>query len=159
MKFKDIRIIYYSEIAWVGDDQAGGGDGLTWKTPVGAGMILSGQTIWPKPGGIGTAGKWTSPALKGLSALDRKVQSTLIKNKVLKQEVKFVAKGFVHRYAGTREIGAVAGRAVPYVGWGLLGWDIGWYLGQNYGISTWFEPKPPESKVLEYMRENGILDD
>lgn len=142
--------------------QSQGGDGFTWKTPVGAGMVLSGQPIWPKHGGVGgggTAGKWTSPASKGLRAIDRKVQSTLIKNKVLKQEVKFAAKGIVHRYAGTRGIGAVAGRAVPYVGWGILVWDIGWYLGQNYGISTLFEPKPPESKVLEYMRENGMLDD
>ncbi len=39
-----------------------------------------------------------------------------------------------------------------------IGWDIGWNLGILYGPSTWFRSKQPNSRVLEYMREKGMLD-
>lgn len=60
---------------------------------------------------------------------------------------------------GTNVIGRAAGRFVPYAGWVLTGWDVGWYLGENYGPSKWFTPEPPKSVLLEYMRENGMLDE
>jgi len=56
---------------------------------------------------------------------------------------------------GTNVIGRALGRFVPYVGAGLTGWDIGWYFGTNYGISTWFD-KPEESRILQEIHENGI---
>jgi hypothetical protein len=119
-------------------------------------LILLGSKIYPKLGGIGgggTAGKWTSPASKGLRAADRAIQGAL------KTDAKFAAKGLVHRYLGTRGIGAALGRAVPYVGWAWTAWDAGWYLGENYGPSTWSDRQElPESEVLEYMREKGMLD-
>ena len=134
-----------------GIDQAGLGEHL-----IGPGLILLGSKIYPKLGGIGgggTAGKWTSPASKGLRAADRAIQGAL------KTDAKFAAKGLVHRYLGTRGIGAALGRAVPYVGWAWTAWDAGWYLGENYGPSTWSDRQElPESEVLEYMREKGMLD-
>ena len=60
---------------------------------------------------------------------------------------------------GTNVIGRAAGRFVPYVGWAWTSWDVGWYLGKNYGPSKWFTPEPPKSILLEYMRENGMLDE
>lgn len=60
---------------------------------------------------------------------------------------------------GTNVIGRAAGRFVPYVGWAWTAWDVGWYLGENYGPSKWFTPEPPKSVLLEYMRENGMLDE
>jgi hypothetical protein len=51
------------------------------------------------------------------------------------------------------------GYFVAIYGAARLGWDIGWNLGVHYGPSTWFNPKQSESRVLEYIRQNGILDD
>ncbi len=39
---------------------------------------------------------------------------------------------------GTNVIGRAVGRQIPYVGWALTAWDIGWALGENYGPSTWY---------------------
>jgi hypothetical protein len=59
-----------------------------------------------------------------------------------------------------------SGAQIPGVGYFVaiygaarLGWDIGWNLGVRYGPSTWFKSKQPESRVLEYMRQSGMLDD
>jgi len=60
---------------------------------------------------------------------------------------------------GTNVIGRAVGRFVPYAGWAITAWDVGWYLGENYGPSTWFAPEPPGSEVYDYMRENGMIDE
>jgi hypothetical protein len=59
-----------------------------------------------------------------------------------------------------------SGAQIPGVGYFVaiygaarLGWDIGWNLGVRYGPSTWLKPKQPKSRVLKYMRQNGMLDD
>ena len=98
------------------------------------GLIFLGAPIIPKHGGLaggGAAGKWTSIASKSLRWTDRTIQSGL------KTNAKLPAKSIFTRYLGTRGIGAAAGRAVPYVGWALTAWDVGFYLGENYGISKW----------------------
>lgn len=107
---------------------------LEFEDYIGPVMILSGQRFIPKHGGVGgggNAGKWTSAASKGFRAADRVIQQRLGTN------VKFPAKGLVAKSLGTRGIGAVIGRCVPYIGWGVTAWDIGWSLGENYGISKW----------------------
>lgn len=53
----------------------------------------------------------------------------------------------------------VVGKFVAVYGAARLGWDIGWNLGIRYGPSTWFKPRQPKSRALEYMREHGMLDD
>ena len=58
----------------------------------------------------------------------------------------------------TNVIGRALGRFVPYFGVALTGWDIGWYLGTNYGISTWSN-KSEESRLLEEIRKNGLWDE
>ena len=60
---------------------------------------------------------------------------------------------------GTNVIGRAAGRLVPYVGWTWTLWEIAWYLSENYGPSKWFVTEPPNSTVIEYMRENGMLNE
>lgn len=68
-----------------------------------------GSATVPKLGGVGGGGKsgaWTSRASQTLRA------------------TKWGAKKLPIRVLGTKTLGAVAGRLVPYVGWGLLAYDI-----------------------------------
>lgn len=126
---------------------------------LGPALIISGLKIVPKYGGIGgggAAGKWTSVASKVSRAADRAIQERLGTN------IKFPARGLIHKLFGTRGIGAVVGRAAPYVGWGLTAWDIGWELGEKYGPIQYYlkqrKSKEEEKKIkelLEYLNKDA----
>lgn len=128
------------------------------KHIIGPALITSGLKLVPKHGGVGgggAAGKWTSVASKVFRAADRNIQKALGTN------AKLPAKGLLHRFLGTRGIGAAAGRLVPYIGWGMTAWDIGWELGEEYGpINSYLKWKKQNdekqriNELLEYLNEN-----
>lgn len=133
------------------------------KHIIGPALIVSGLKLVPKHGGVGgggAAGKWTSVASKVFRTADRNIQKALGTN------AKLPAKGLLHRFLGTRGIGAATGRLVPYLGWGMTAWDIGWELGKEYGpINNIIYPcylkwkrqndeKQHINELLEYLNED-----
>ena len=113
-KSKELQAAQMEDIIG-GEDQSGGsygGSDIAREIVIGvtgAGLAEWGAANVPKPGGLGGGGKagpWTSNASKTLRA------------------TKWGAKKLPFRVLGTKALGAVAGRLVPYVGWGLLAYDI-----------------------------------
>ncbi|MDH5381449.1 MAG: hypothetical protein OEW75_11385, partial [Cyclobacteriaceae bacterium] len=75
----------------------------------GAALAEWGSATVPKRGGVGGGGKsglWTSRASKTLRV------------------TKWGVKKLPLRVLGTKTLGALVGRLVPYVGWGLLAYDV-----------------------------------
>lgn len=99
--------------------QANGGNYNGWdvaREAAGTALVEWGQPYVPKSGGVGgggNAGKWTSGASKTLRGADKAIQARLGTKATLPFKV-----------LGTKGIGAAAGRLVPFVGWGLLAYDI-----------------------------------
>ena len=58
----------------------------------------------------------------------------------------------VARVASSNTIGRAMGRSVPYLGWGLLGYDIittSWNLGQEYGPFTLYQKYQRKMKIYK----------
>ena len=103
--------------------------------PTGPALIILGQKLVSKRGGIGGGGKagnLTSAASKSLRWTDRTIQG------FLKTNAKLAPKGFLARSLGTRGIGAALGRVVPYVGIILTVGDVSYQAGKYYGPSKWY---------------------
>jgi RHS repeat-associated protein len=101
---------------------------------------VAGATLWdlgskniikPRAGvsGGGNAGKMTSRASVALRKADKTIQKKLVEKKILKKAVTSPIRLF-----GTKGIGAIAGRFIPFVGVGLLIWDVydNWDLIKEY---------------------------
>ncbi len=119
----------------LGSDNASRESGGFRVNPGGPILIILGQKLLPKRGGVGgggNAGKATSIASKTLRWVDKTAQG------LLKTNAKLPAKNFLARMLRTRGLGAAAGRAVPVLGWIWTGADVGWEAGKIWGPSTWF---------------------
>jgi RHS repeat-associated protein len=95
-----------------GEEKKYDGTDLVRETIIGgtgAALVDWGSATVPKPGGVGGGGKsgpWTSRASKTLRA------------------TRWGAKKIPFRVLGAKTLGAVAGRFVPILGWGLLAYDV-----------------------------------
>ncbi len=96
--------------------------GLTWKTPVGLGLIAAGQPWLPKRFITPGSSPGTSLASKFLNKIPGTSPFRLPSP---------VVNSSGARWVWTKGIGKFAGRWVPWVGWGLTVWDIGKYLSES----------------------------
>ncbi|MEM6738459.1 MAG: hypothetical protein AAF620_20570, partial [Bacteroidota bacterium] len=116
------------------DNEFGYDNGNLARELIGGGLVGAGQPIIKKPFVTPGSSTGTSPASKLLNKIIKVESPVRLPTVVWNKAVKGI------RY--TKSFGKFAGRTVPYIGWGLLAWDVvdlsvkayNWFVNGKEGV-------------------------